>query len=88
MKPTKILGLSLLLGIAAMLSGCPGGGVGACVSSPVSYTYFISVYCYSNFDSSECADYSAQDINGGAPWYFYSGQTCADRGLNEGSNYL
>jgi len=85
MKLTKKLGFSLVAGVA-LLSGCAGGGVGACVSSPVSFYSFTSTYCYSNFSSTECSAYTTQDINGGAPWYFYSGQTCADRGLVEGSN--
>ena len=56
---------------------------GVCVSSPA---ILGNTYCYNNFTSSECSDYSAQDVNGGSPWFFHAGQTCAERGLFEGSN--
>ncbi len=76
--------MMLVLGVA-VLSGCGGGGGGDGVCT--GYRSSINrTYCYSNFSSSECSDYNSQDVNGASPWYFYSGQTCSDRGLNEGSN--
>ena len=85
MKLTKKLGFSLAA-LFALLSGCSGSGTGACVSSPVSYYSFTAVYCYSNWDKADCDYNNANDIDGGSPWYFYSGQSCSDRGLTDGSN--
>lgn len=81
----KNLGRLMLVSAVVVIVGCSsgGGGTGVCVSSPA---IFGNTYCYSNFDKSECDDYDAQDVNGGSPWFFHSGQTCADRGLSEGSN--
>ena len=74
----------IALGFITTLSGCGSSdGVGVCTgySSSLNRTY-----CYSNYTSTECAVYNNEDVNGASPWYFYSGQTCAGRGLNEGSN--
>ena len=78
-----IINMLLVTGVA-VIAGCGGGdSTGVCVSSPA---IFGNTYCYSNFTKAECDDYDAQDVNGGSPWFFHSGQTCSDRGLNEGSN--
>ena len=80
------IGLTLtLLTATLMMTGCPsdGGGVGVCTAySPLTH----ATYCYNNYTKAECDDRSANDVNGADTWYFYAGQTCADRGLNEGSN--
>lgn len=76
--------LALCAGAIIIMSGCSDSdGVGVCTgySSSLNRTY-----CYSNFSSSECSEYDSLDVNGASPWYFYSGQTCADRDLSEGSN--
>jgi len=77
------LALSLL---ASYACGLLGGGVGVCVSDPVTFSFGDRVYCYSDYTQSECSDYDQEQINGAANWTFHSGQTCADRDLVEGSN--
>lgn len=62
-----------------------GGETGVCVSDAVDFTFGQRVYCYNDFDESECSDYDADEVNG-AQWSFHSDQTCADRDLSEGSN--
>ena len=81
MKKLKILGL---LGMLTLLTGCPdGGGVGVCTGYS---SYLNSTYCYSNYTKAECDERTAAGVNFVDTWYFHSGQTCSDRGLNEGSN--
>jgi hypothetical protein len=72
--------------LASYACGLFGGGVGVCVSDPVSFSFGLRVYCYSNYNESECSDYDSQQVNGAANWTFHSGQTCSDRDLTEGSN--
>lgn len=80
MKMTKLLPVVAIM----MLCGCSNDDeTGACVSSPSDITG--RTYCYSNYTSDECSDRNNQQVNG-ADWYFHGGQTCADRGLSEGSN--
>ena len=66
-------------------TGCDGNGVGACQSETVEYSQGLRVYCYDGWTRSECEDNDKQQVNG-ASWFFYSGQSCSDRGLDEGSN--
>lgn len=80
--------LAAVILIAFALTSCDwitGGGVGTCVSDVVSYSFGDQVYCYDGWDESECDAYDADNVNG-ASWTFHGGQTCADRGLSEGSN--
>lgn len=87
MKRSNLYVLLLGLSLATFLQSCSlfGDKTGVCVSDAVSYTYGLRVYCYSDFDKSECAEYDDSEVNGAA-WFFHSGQTCADRDLEEGSN--
>ena len=84
MKSLFVKSALLLTAVLGMLAGCigsdEGGGTGACVSSPVSYSYGAVTYCYDNWSSADCSNHDANQVNG-ASWTFYSGQTCADRGL-------
>ena len=81
----------LLTGVAVAcalgVSGCDifSSGVGACVSEPVEYTFGLRVYCYSEWDKTECTENDELNVNG-ASWTFYSGQSCEDRDLTDGSN--
>ncbi len=72
-----------LLGLS--LAACITDGTGACISSPVSYSYGSRVYCYDGWDESDCDDNDSTRTNG-ASWTFYSGDTCEDHGLTNGSN--
>ncbi len=72
-----------LLISTTLITGCfHDDETGVCVSD---FNNSNRQYCYSNFDKSECDDYNSQQVNG-ANWFFHGGQTCADRGLSEGSN--
>ena len=66
-----------------LLSSC--GGTGCCVSDPVYYSYGYRVYCYDDWDKSDCEENDSEQVNG-ASWTFYRGDTCEDRGLVEDSN--
>ena len=71
---TTLLG-SLLLVLATTLLGCEA--VGACHG----YSDILdSSYCYDDWYDWECEEYDAEGVNG-ADWYFWEGQTCAERGL-------
>lgn len=72
------------MGSLLPLTAC-GDDSGACVSDPVTYNFGVRTYCYENWDESDC-DRNADDQTNGADWTFYSGQSCADRGLHTGSN--
>lgn len=74
-----------LIVLAGPGCGLFGGGLGACVSSPVSYSFGQRVYCYSEWSSDDCAINDSEQVNG-ASWVFHSGQTCEDRDLVDGSN--
>ncbi|MEL6345902.1 MAG: hypothetical protein AAFV53_22515 [Myxococcota bacterium] len=65
------------------LTGC--GGVGVCQSTAVEFEFGLRVYCYSDYDRAECDANQTDQVNG-ADWEFHSGQTCDERGLDEGSN--
>ena len=69
---------------ALALAVC-GGGSGACVSDPVQYSFGLAVYCYGGWSSADCSVNNNNQVNG-ASWAFYSGQTCEDRNLTDGSN--
>lgn len=60
-------------------------GTGACVSDVRDLYSGSVVYCYDDFSKDECEDYDAQELNT-VGWTFYRGDTCDDRGLDEGSN--
>lgn len=84
----KPLFIGMLTAIMLTIPGCDLGGedAGACVSSPVSFSFGLRVYCQNNFDRSECSERDAMQVNGADEWVFYEGQTCASRDLEEGSN--
>jgi hypothetical protein len=54
-------------------AGC-GGGTGVCTGAGPARTY-----CKDGWTESECKDWDAKMVNG-VRWYFYAGQTCAERG--------
>jgi hypothetical protein len=86
MSKKKLRSVMAALVLAVLTSAGCGEDVGLCVSTPVEYTYGLRVYCYGdNWTQAECSDYNAQRVNG-AEWFFHSNQTCADRGLVDGSN--
>jgi hypothetical protein len=79
----NVIYVTAMIATTYVLSGCSSsGGDGVCVSSGA---ILGKTYCYNNFSKSECSDYDSQEVNGGS-WFFHSGQTCSDRGLDEGSN--
>lgn len=88
MKRTTLLFVAascILLVMAAGSCNLFGEKTGVCVSDAVTYSYGQRVYCYSDFTEGECDEHDASEVNG-ASWSFHSGQTCADRDLDEGSN--
>ncbi|MGQ9616681.1 MAG: hypothetical protein ACUVWJ_09835 [Spirochaetota bacterium] len=83
MKTLVLVCILAFLVSALMLSSC--GGTGCCVSDAVSYSYGDRVYCYDDWDKSDCEENDSEQVNG-AGWTFYRGQTCEDRDLVGGSN--
>ena len=83
MSHLKYVAFGLLLLMLGMIWGCSSSGdTGVCTG----YSSILErTYCYGNFTEDECGERDQQQVNG-ANWYFYEGQTCDDRGLNEGSN--
>ena len=82
-KRSRLVAVALTL--LALVGPACGGGVGACVSSAVQYSFGLRVYCYSGWSGGECSVNDAEQVNG-ASWTFYSGQSCSDRDLVDGSN--
>ena len=80
---TTLLVMTLLVGLCG-IAAC-GSGVGACVSDPVELQFSSHVYCYEGWDTSECEEQDAEEVNG-AGWSFHEGQDCSDLGLQVGSN--
>jgi hypothetical protein len=74
----------LVIASVVLLFGCSNGGdsTGVCTGFSSSLN---KTYCYEGWDKSECEEWDSLQVNG-ADWYFYKGQTCADRGLGVGSN--
>ncbi len=84
MNMSRSINFAILVLLTLVLSACDTSEdkTGACTgySSSLNHTY-----CYSGWTKSECSDHDNEKVNG-ADWYWYKGQSCSDRGLNEGSN--
>ena len=74
---------ALLATAACGILGLAGDGV--CQSTPVEFSFGLVVYCQNDFSEDECAEWNTEGVNA-ADWVFHSGQTCQDRGLEQGSN--
>lgn len=86
-RDLRLAGTVFLLLLLLAVPACSlfGESSGVCVSEPVEFSFGLRVYCQNNFDKGECADWDDEQVNG-ASWSFHAGQTCADRGLEQGSN--
>ena len=76
--------------LATIVAACGCGllglsGSGACLTPPVEYSFGLIVYCYTDWEEEECSEWNDERVNG-SEWIFHSGQTCEDRGLEDGSN--
>ena len=75
----KVQTIIFLLGISIMLipiSSCKNNRTGVCTGYSIEYN---STYCKDGWTKEECEEWNALNVNG-VDWYFYAGQTCAERG--------
>ena len=76
---TRIQSIIFLFGISLILlplNSCTKNRTGVCTGYSSEYN---STYCKDGWTKAECEEWNDLNVNG-VDWYFYEGQTCADRG--------